>query len=392
MLVVIQLGSHSFRAAAFKNQRLLHTETLDTAGWSITEHSGFSKAQTNIECLLQKIEQQTGRLAEKVILIFSYRELQFDVIQVTSTVSGTAVTESDRNEVIDLAREYCRAKDLSLLHIDVVVYKLDNGVQIDSPLGMRTSKLQANCAVISQPTSIYTGWMRVFKSMPKRISNNIEFISGSHAAKYFIQKKLGCVCVFDIGNYTKAYIYHNGHCVKIITVNTSGDDFTENIAKNLKISIPEATRAKYWYCRDPAEEFERISVKLDAHNKYDAQHIMVPRSAIFQAVHSNLEKVCSSLRNAVNSTKWGDLIEEFILIGGGAALLNARTVTSFLKRPTNIPIWHDDSRIYGTEWSSIFAVGYTYTSLSEGYIKNIGKKFVHFYNKSLEIIKCAVGI
>ena len=361
MIVVVDLGSHKFRAAAFEGGRLLATDDILSGYWHPNNTEDILYARERIEVLVKRLEGITAKIASEIVLVFSGSQVSTLVMQVMTRVAGAYVTERDKMSLIALALKALNNRGMSSLGIAVASYQINNGKEMQDPIGVQTPVVKAKCIVSAQSKAMYNKWMSIFQAhYPNkeiRLTSAEKFV-GCYADTQY-------ACVLNIGNTSKTYIVENGNCNRSFGIPCSCDDITEGITDRL---VPKAVREKVknLYCEDDGN---------DIFVQFENKQSVFSRNQITSIVHANATKVIERLIDELRSIGVCDRIQQLIIIGGGAALMTEVMLDGIMKAQLNypgskfkqvvIPRYKFLGENYGPEWGIVFAVGFNCNTCEE---------------------------
>lgn len=357
MIVVVDLGSYKFRAAAFQNGRLLATDEILSGCWHPNNTEDILYARERVAVLVERLEGITTKQASEIILVLSGPHVATVTMHVTTAVSGKTVTNSDKMALISLAMKALNNGGKAALSVVVDSYQISDGTEVTDPVGLRTSVVKARCIVSRQSKAIYKKWLSVFQQ--RYPSKGIQLTS---AEKFVGCYSDTCACVFDLGNTSKAYLVEYGKCTRSINLACSCEDITKGITDSL-VPMPVREKVKSLYCA--SGEGDDIFVQLD-----DRQ-VVFSRKDISSIVHANATKVVTQLIGELQSIGVCDKVEQFVVIGGAATMLTETALDGILREQLDypgcrfkqvvVPRYKLEGEGYGPEWSIVFAAGFNST-------------------------------
>lgn len=157
---------------------------------------------------------------------------------------------------------------------------------------------EAEYLIVAASKEVVSMWQKFFQKLEIE-ANIFDIESIAVFRSLFIKPPKKMVCIVDIGSTTtNMAVFNKGALYASYTINTAGNIFTEEIAKNLKIELNEAEKAKKQY---------GLSEK---------------NNRIFSTLVKLLKQVSEEIRTLIDYSqgKTGRQVEEIILIGGSSKL------------------------------------------------------------------------
>ena len=315
---------------------LKENNVLELKGVGTTVSNGINKLEVNKEelqlCILkavQRAEQNSGCKTKKVFVNIPAQALEFTHntgFLVSSSESGQISTK-DQIECIRRSKNIALASNKILLHAIPLFFKVDDTI-VQNPVGVFGQKLEVNSHLIFANASMVNAIRDVLNKLGLFINgmmfdnNALKLIMASNQ-----QRKNGCFLI-DLGNTsTKISFIKHDKIHKSLVLPIGSGVLTQDLAKCLNTSIPEAERLKIIYSnlniKDKKSNTIEITTKTEGKKEIDSD-------LLNQIIQSRIKEVF------LHIIKKLPLITDEnypVILGGSGSLLNG--LLPFFKEKIN---------------------------------------------------------
>ena len=223
--------------------------------------------------------------------------------------------------VLDVAKAISLPPDRSVIHSICQYYLLDDQKGVINPVGMEASKLVADVLIIHGVSSRIRNLIKLIKSVPLEVDDTPLAGLCSALAVLTPEEKENGALVIDLGGGTTDYLGYADTTIAVAgSLSVGGDHITNDIARGLRISLPQAERIKEQSGSAIVNLANRTQkLELPAETGPDGR---VVRLGDLHAITSlRAEEILNMVKDQVDK---GDLLQRFgsgiVLTGGGAHL------------------------------------------------------------------------
>ncbi len=239
-------------------------------------------------------------------------------------VQGEEIAAGDIRRVHEVARAVVVPADRAVLHVLPQEYVVDHQRGIRDPIGMAGTRLEAEVYII---TSSITATQNLAKAVSRagyRIEATVhEPLATSRAVLTQDEMDVGVALVDLGGATTEVAVFADGKMRHIASIPWGGGTITNDLARGLSITYPEAEKAKekhgvaFARMVDPRETVELPGPGPGAVRQ-------VARELIAHIIEQRLDEVLNLVaREIEHSGVAGELGAGAVLTGGGAGLAGA---------------------------------------------------------------------
>jgi hypothetical protein len=347
VIIVIDLGSCKFRAAAFDPEgRCLEKLSILSDNWHPYSAEQIKSACQRIVKLVSELECLTGCKAACVFVVLSYEGLVIEQLNVTSEIQSRSPSHEELEKLLSQVESYYHSGESAVLHSSVLDYNVKVHPPTKSTLGVYQNKLVAHCAVTCDLKYTQDAWSKLFATCAPDIKDKCVLIPATRALEYYAPHTEPLVCIIDIGNTITMYLFKHGVCVDLINTSMSASILLDN----LSLSETQKAQLKASYGQQGNGD-----VVLDVGSK---QYVLTRRQIALAVYESTKQSFLPRILTSLRECKHLDKITRFVMIGSGANVLSPQPthdlLTFALQREldsTLIPS-HKDS---DAEWALVFA-------------------------------------
>ncbi|MBF0547203.1 MAG: cell division protein FtsA [Candidatus Riflebacteria bacterium] len=231
------------------------------------------------------------------------------------------------NEDIDRAVENAKTAvaipaTQEIIHILPREFVVDEQKEINNPLGMVGSRLEAQVHIV---TGAITAIQNIFKCCENADLKVEEIVlqpyASGMAALTEDERKLGVVLVDIGGGTTDLIIFQNGHVVHCYSSPVGGQYVTNDIAVGLKTStaVAENLKIKYGVARaDLVDERTNIEVPIAGGERTKTYQ----QKYLAEIIEPRMEEIFNGIKEQITRHVSLDVIPAGVVITGGCSLMN----------------------------------------------------------------------
>ena len=273
---------------------------------------------------VNQAEMQAGREVRNVFVAVSGKDIKSQNVIGISTSSGTN-KEIGRDAIIravEQAKGISISNDRRILHVLPRWYKVDKQDNIQDPLGMFGTRLEANVHIITTEETAIRNIKLCFDKLNLEINEMIlQNIADAEAVLSDDEKELG-VLVLDIGAETTnvSVYYKQAPLYTTVFQKMGGNQITYDLSKGFGIPLGTAEKLK---CEvgvadfDIVDEMERIQIPAVGGRPAKIHQ----RSEIVDYIQPRLLEIFGEIRKKLEEESLLEAISAGVVITGGTALL-----------------------------------------------------------------------
>lgn len=293
-----------------------------------------------------KIEEVTVGIAGQHI-----RSLQHSDY-ITRLNAEEVIDEEDLRLLINQVYKLVMLPGEEIIHVLPQEYKVDNEDEIEEPIGMYGSRLEANFHVVIGQVASIRNIARCVKNAGLRLSGiTLEPLASSNAALSPEEKEAG-VALVDIGGGTTDIAVFKDNVIRHTSVIPFGGNvISEDIKTGCSIIGRQAELLKERYGSAwPGENKETEIVSIPGLKGRGSKEISLKRlSQIINArVQEIFEQVFLELKNYGCEEQNSKLIAGIVLTGGGSKLKHIRQLTEYITG-MDVRIGYSNEHIVGAK-------------------------------------------
>lgn len=225
------------------------------------------------------------------------------------------------DDVQEIAKSITLPPDRELIHSICQYYYLDDQKGVINPVGMEASKLAADVLIIHGNSGRIRNLCKLIKSIPLEVEDTV--LSGLCSALAVLQpeEKENGALVIDLGGGTTDYLGYADSTIAVAgSLAIGGDHISNDIARGLRISLPNAERIKE-QAGSAMINLATRTQKLDLPGDTGPDGRVVRMGDVQTVTSLRAEEILNMVKAHVEQ---GDLLQRFgsgvVLTGGGAHL------------------------------------------------------------------------
>lgn len=273
---------------------------------------------------INQAEMQAGREVRNVFIAVSGKDIKSQNEQGISTASGMnkEIRRNDIERAVEQAKGISISSDRRILHVLPRWYKVDKQDNIQDPLGMFGTRLEAEVHIITTEETAIRNVLMCFQRMNLEV--NAIFLQNIADAKAVLsedEKELG-VLLLDIGAQTTnvSVYYKQAPSYTTVFQKMGGDQITFDLSKGFGIPLGTAEKLK---CEvgiadyECTNELEKIQIPAVGGRAVKIHK----RSEVVDYIQPRLLEIFGTIRENLKNNDLLDCINGGVVITGGTALL-----------------------------------------------------------------------
>lgn len=315
----------------------------------------------SIQKAVHKAEQMAGLEVKEVFVGIAGGHITSQnsraVIEVQNPIRG--VTESDRQRVLEKARNITIQKDVEIIHAIPQEYVCDQQTGIKNPVGMSCATLEARVHLVLAAVTSASNIVRCINLANLRARDILlESLASSLAILSENEKDLG-VLLIDIGGGTSDVAVFTGGSVKFSgVIPLGGDSLTNDIAYGLKISRYDAENVKKKYASALVDSVDPDEV-IDVSDVLTNSRQSASRRFLCEIAEARLEQIFMMAKQMVDASPVRNKIYAGVVLTGGTSLMHgiAELAERIFEMPAKVGLPQGLKGMSGVVSSPIYSTG-----------------------------------
>ena len=233
---------------------------------------------------------------------------------------GSVIDFDDKKKVLESAQAMALSGDRRILHVLSKHYTVDERNNIEDPVGLTGSKLQAEVHLITSSMRTENDFKTCFDALDIIIDAFVlEPLASSYSILSRDEKKLGSIMIDIGGGTTDVVIWEEGGISNTKIIPLGGEIITKDIARVLGCTIKNAESLKInnGSALNINEEKEIIIEDIEG------QLITTTSSLLSSIIEERVKEILNEVKYEIESrTQISNLSFGIILTGGGSQLKN----------------------------------------------------------------------
>jgi cell division protein FtsA len=330
LVAVLDLGSTKAvcLAASADDKGEVKVESVATTPCNAMKKGSLAdpqEATRAIELLTSRVEKETGRPVHSLYVGFGGTQFECVNGQGLKIVvpKGRQITNQDVLEVINHSQSLVLPPDREQLQVIPREFRVDGERNVQKPIGMSASKLEAFTCIVTGQTSVTEAYTRAVRNAGKKVE---QFVLAPLASGIGVltaeEMDLGALVIDIGGGTTSVSVFTNGSLAYSAVIPAGSFYVTSDISQLLKTSIEEAERLKTTYGSAYANvipDTERVDVMQVGQTSMRPMQ----RKVLCEIVESRMREIGKLVMHHVEkSGYYASLPGGVVLTGGGAQLAN----------------------------------------------------------------------
>ncbi len=283
-------------------------------------------------------EQNAERTIGSLYVSLPANVIQSHIFQVEIPLSGEAVNLQHIRQLLTLGKHAQEYRQSQIIHALPIGYAIDDQQGVKDPKGMFGERLRAQIHVLSAPTTLLKNIASCIGRCHLDVSG---FVVSSYASGLATlvddELELG-VTVIDIGGgSTTIASFVEGALVYLGSIPVGGTHITNDLARGLSTPVSQAERLKTLYGSVfPISLDDKEQILVPQLGEEHAAPHQVPKSFFTGIIRARVEEIFELTQQKIQSSGMGDLIQQRIVITGGASQLPG--LVEFVSQTWNKPV------------------------------------------------------
>jgi cell division protein FtsA len=270
---------------------------------------------------LGQAENESGHDIEDVFVNISGQQLTTLTTRQQKTLGRDhCVSESDVDQMMQMARQINLAEGMTIYHINPEFYTIDGEAGIFSPVGTIGEKIEANFKVHVAPDSYQRNIAMCFNRGSINVQSAIlDPIASSEVVLTDEEKETGVALVDIGGGTTKISIFYEGVLCHTSMVPFGGNVVTMDIKEGCSITVKQAESLKVQFGQaiaDFAPEDKVVTIPI---NGWEPKQISFKNLA--HIIQARMEEIVDGFFLQIRKSGYVDKLGAGIVITGGTSLL-----------------------------------------------------------------------
>lgn len=278
-------------------------------------------------------------------------------IEVQNPVRG--VTETDRQRVLERARQIVLPKDVEIIDSIPQEYVCDGQPGIKNPVGMSCATLEARVHLVLAAVTSASNIVRCINLAGLRPRDILlESLASALAILSDNEKDLG-VLLIDIGGGTSDVAVFTGGAVKYSgVIPLGGDNITNDIAYGLKVSRYDAENVKKKYASALVDTVDADEV-IDVSDVLTNTQQSASRRFLCEIAEARLEQIFMMTKQMIENSPVRNKIYAGVVLTGGTSLMHGITQLAerIFEMPAKVGIPQGLKGMSGVVSSPIYSTG-----------------------------------
>lgn len=341
-VVALELGTARIRAVVGEAREDDHLMLLGigqcvSRGIRKSEIIDFDSVLSGARAALHDAEQNSGVEVKQVHVIVSGGHIRTVANRGSIPILSRSgeITRDDVDHVMDTARALNLTGDQEILHSICQHFYVDDQRGVINPEGLEGSKLAVDMLIVHGSRSRLRNLVRVARSVPVDVQD-VAF-SGLCAALAVLthEEKSQGALVIDLGAGTTDYVaYANGAIAAAGSIAVGGDHLTNDLARGLQTTMPQAERLKHEFGSamiDLANRGQHIEISAES----SARGRFVRLGDLQTITNARMEETFTLVRQELEKLDVLHHLGSGIFLTGGGAYLHR--VVELAERVFNLP-------------------------------------------------------
>ena len=248
---------------------------------------------------------------------------------------GGEITREDIEHVMDTARAVNLQGDFEVLHSICQHFYVDDQSRVVNPEGLEGAKLAVDMLMLYGARARLRNLVKVARSVPVDVQD-VAF-SGLCAALAVLsqEEKSQGALVIDLGGGSTSYVAYAGNAIAAAgAFSVGGDHLTNDLARGLQITLPQADRLKESLGSamvDLANRAQRVELGAETAGRSRSVRL----GDVQQITYLRMEETLNLVREQIEQQDLLHYLGAGVMLTGGGAYL--KRITELAERVFNLP-------------------------------------------------------
>lgn len=329
-LLAIDIGSSNITAVIARNNldykiNILGTGSSKSSGINKGVISNIEAASKSIKDAVLDAKKKTSEEFDSTIVSISGAYTKGIRSAGSVNVPNGLITENEINQVLQMALYNATIiPEYEVVHVIPISYKIDDSSDVENPLNMNGSRLEASVFVVTAKKTALTNIKSAMKIAGLSVNN---FILDGYAAAIAVldqqQKKFGST-VINIGSTTTEFVcYRRNSMIYNGFIPAGSNHITNDLSVMLHTPPITAERIKKEYGDLLKSSEELAGKKIETPRIGDEKNKEVYHLEKVQTIiHARVEEILTLVKKDLKKSGIGENLGSGIVITGGMSKLN----------------------------------------------------------------------
>ena len=329
-LLAIDIGSSYITAVIAKNNldykiNILGTGSFKSEGINKGVISNIEDASNCIKEAVSLAKKNTNEAIESTVVSISGSYVKGIRSSGSVNVPNGLITENEINQVLQMALYNATViPEYEVVHVVPIFFKIDDSADVDNPLNMNGSRLEASVYVVTAKKTALTNIKSALKMANLSVDN---FVLNAYASAISVlndqQKKFGAT-VINMGATTTEFVCYKGSSIIYNGFVPVGSNHITNDLSVMLHTTPSAAE------KIKLDHGNLLKVDEDSQNKKirtprigdEKNFTEVSLQYIQTIIHARIEEVLTLVKNDLKKSGIHETLGTGIVITGGMSKLN----------------------------------------------------------------------
>jgi cell division protein FtsA len=282
----------------------------------------LAEAERCIRETIAQAEHMAGHRVETIVLAVACGRLQSLNFCAKAQLGHHPVNAADIGRVMAAGQSFAERDGRRLIHLNRINWRLDGQTNVREPKGMRGALIEADLHAVTADEAALRNLLIAVERTRVQVTGVVAAPFAAGIAVSTPEERRFGVTVLDMGaGVTTLSYFAEGHLLNTDVVTIGGTQVTNDIARNLTISLAEAERIKTLYGNlaiATSDEHEIVAY-AQAHDESGRQPIT--RARLRRIIRPRVEETFRILRERIERNKFSAFASTRIVLTGGASQL-----------------------------------------------------------------------
>jgi len=285
----------------------------------------MAATELSIREAVEQAERIAGTNIEDVWVSFSAGGLVSNIASVEVELGGHRIEQGDIDALLSAGRQSIDPDGRMVLHAQPTLYTLDGLTGVKNPLGLHADRLGVDIHVVAADGSpvrnldlcVRSAHLEVKSIIASPVATGLSCLSDE-------ERELGVALVELGAGVTNVSLYVGGMLVGLASINSGGQDITDDIASAFGTRRQQAERMKCFYgsaTASPRDNHEMIEVPPLAEDESASEPLRITKAQLISVIRQRLDLIFVEVGKALKDLGFtGPVGRQVVLTGGGAEL------------------------------------------------------------------------
>ncbi|MEO5356905.1 MAG: cell division protein FtsA [Nitrospirae bacterium YQR-1] len=322
-------------------------DSLEIIAVSTVPSQGVRKGVVvDIESTLGAIKTSVGRACEisgvevkEVYVGISDSHVRTIKSTGAAIVANGMVNQHDVNDCLENAQTIYLPLDKEVLHVIPLDYNVDGETEINNPLGMKGTRLEANVQIVTVATNSVHNLLKCCEMAGLSVAELVYTpLVSSMAVLRDNEKNLGVFLVDIGGGTTDVAFFKDNRFAGAAVLEVAGNQFTNDLAVGLGVSLLEAEKIKKAYGMPGfPDDYEDEAILIGVSGKGEQK---VQKSFISSIIMDRSEELIGMISEEMRRLAGGETGHFRVVLTGGVSQMKGfeSHVQALLNMPVRIGV------------------------------------------------------